>query len=307
MAASPEYSYPRPDDEEIPGAMPQPELNLEPDSPTTDALQLYLQDIGKVPLLTANEEVELAKRIERGDMEAKAHMVEANLRLVVSIAKKYRGNGVPFLDLINEGSIGLIRAVELFDHRKGFKFSTYATWWVRQAVSRSVADKARTIRLPVHIVEKLNKIINTERRLTTQFGREITPEDIATELDMSVEEVANILRASQAVHSLEEPLGEDQEQEFGQFLKDESEPSPDEIVDAVFRNEALSRILARLPERERFVIEFRFGLNAQEPHSLEEAGQELGITRERVRQIENRALKKLAAFHESETLRNDLS
>ncbi len=207
---------------------------------TTDSLQLFLKDIGRVDLLTAAQEVELAKRIERGDHRAKQEMVEANLRLVVSIAKRYRNQGLPFLDLIQEGTIGLVRAAEKFDHRKGFKFSTYATWWIRQAVARALADKGRTIRMPVHVVEKLNRILRAERKLRTEYGREPTSAEIARELEMSIEEVEQIRRTSQTPVSLEKPVGDDDESEFGHFLEDESEPLPDEVANLSLRNEALN-------------------------------------------------------------------
>ena len=232
---------------------------------TTDSLQLFLKDIGRVDLLTAAQEVELAKRIERGDHRAKQEMVEANLRLVVSIAKRYRNQGLPFLDLIQEGTIGLVRAAEKFDHRKGFKFSTYATWWIRQAVARALADKGRTIRMPVHVVEKLNRILRAERKLRTEYGREPTSAEIARELEMSIEEVDQIRRTSQTPVSLEKPVGDDDESEFGHFLEDESEPLPDEVASLSLRNEALTRALSMLGERERKVLELRFGLNGESP------------------------------------------
>src|SRR5579864_841196 len=218
---------------------------------STDSLQLFLKDIGKVELLTAAQEVELAKRIERGDHGAKQEMVEANLRLVVSIAKRYRNQGLPFLDLIQEGTIGLVRAAEKFDHRKGFKFSTYATWWIRQAVARALADKARTIRMPVHVVEKLNKILRTERKLRAEHGREPTSLEIARELDFTVEEVDQVRRTAQAPVSLEKPVGDDEESEFGHYLEDDSLPAPDEVTGLTLRNETLTRALALLGERER--------------------------------------------------------
>src|SRR5215204_2558890 len=271
---------------------------------STDSLQLFLKDIGRVDLLTAAQEVELAKRIERGDHGAKQAMVEANLRLVVSIAKKYRNQGLPFLDLIQEGTIGLVRAAEKFDHRKGFKFSTYATWWIRQAVARALADKARTIRMPVHVVEKLNKIMRTERKLRAERGREPTSEEIALELDLGVEEVEQIRRTSQAPVSLEKPVGDEEESEFGHFLHDESAPMPDEVADTSLRNEALVRALGMLGERERRVLELRYGLNGEQPRTLDEVGRIFCVTRERIRQIENQSLKKLRALAESQKLRD---
>jgi RNA polymerase primary sigma factor len=269
---------------------------------STDSLQVFLKDIGKVHLLTPAQEVELAKRIERGDELAKRQMVEANLRLVVSIAKRYRNQGLPFLDLIQEGTIGLVRAAEKFDHRKGFKFSTYATWWIRQAVARALADKGRTIRMPVHVVEKLNKIVRTERKLRAERGREPTSDEIALELGMPVEEVDYVRRAAQAPVSLEKPVGDDEESEFGHFLEDDSEPQPDEAADVSMRNEALSRALELLGERERRVLELRFGLNGEAPSTLDEVGRAFNVTRERIRQIENQSLKKLRAL--ADTLRD---
>ena len=227
---------------------------------STDSLQLFLKDIGKVDLLTAAQEVELAKRIERGDHRAKQEMVEANLRLVVSIAKRYRNQGLPFLDLIQEGTIGLVRAAEKFDYRKGFKFSTYATWWIRQAVARALADKGRTIRMPVHVVEKLNKILRTERKLRAERGREPSSRRSRVELEMTVEEVEQIRRTSQTPVSLEKPVGDDEESEFGHFIEDESEPLPEEAAELTLRNESLSTRARMLGERERRVLELRFGL-----------------------------------------------
>jgi len=272
--------------------------------PATDGLQTFLRDLTKVALLTAAQEVELAKRIERGDMEAKRQMVEANLRLVVSIAKRYRNQGLPFLDLIQEGTIGLVRATEKFDHRKGFKFSTYATWWIRQAVARALADKARTIRMPVHVVEKLNKILRTERKLRAERGREPSSQEIADELELSVEDVDQVRRTAQVPVSLEKPVGDDEESEFGHFLEDESEPLPDEAADVILRNEALTRALGMLGERERQVLTLRYGLNGTAPCTLDEVGRAFNVTRERIRQIENQSLKKLRAFAEAQSLRD---
>jgi RNA polymerase primary sigma factor len=275
------------------------ELALESDGSlelTTDSLQLFLKDIGKVHLLTAAQEVELAKRIERGDLGAKQEMVEANLRLVVSIAKRYRNQGLPFLDLIQEGTIGLVRAAEKFDHRKGFKFSTYATWWIRQAVARALADKGRTIRMPVHVVEKLNKIMRAERKLRGEQGREPTSGEIAAELDLTLEEVEQIRRTAQAPVSLEKPVGDDDESEFGHFIEDVSESRPDEAADTSLRNETLAIALGMLDEREREVLELRYGLNGGPPRTLDELGRTFNVTRERIRQIESRSLKKLRAL-----------
>ncbi len=271
---------------------------------TTDALHLFLKDIGKVDLLTAAQEVELAKRIERGDHRAKQEMVEANLRLVVSIAKRYRNQGLPFLDLIQEGTIGLVRAAEKFDYRKGFKFSTYATWWIRQAVARALADKARTIRMPVHVVEKLNKIVRAERKLRSELCREPTPAEIAVDLDLPLEEVEQILRSSQAPVSLEKPVGDEEESEFGHFLTDENAPLPDEATDVLLRKETLHQILATLSHRERRVLELRYGLDGEHPRTLDEVGRAFNVTRERIRQIENQSLKKLRALAESHALRD---
>ena len=238
----------------------KPELDLTVE-PSLDSLRLYLRSIGRVPLLTADLEISLAKRIERGDMEAKQHMVEANLRLVVSIAKGYLGRGLTFLDLIQEGSLGLIRAVEKFDHRRGYKFSTYATWWIRQAVTRAIADKGRTIRIPVHMVEKLNKVVQVERQLVQSLGREPTPEEIADQLDCTPREVRDILRMSQQPISLERPVGEEDESELGDFVEDENAISPFELAAENLRRENVRRALAALPQREREVIEMRFGLD----------------------------------------------
>src|SRR6059036_3835433 len=270
---------------------------------STDALQLFLKDIGKVELLTAAEEVELAKRIERGDHRAKQEMVEANLRLVVSIAKRYRNQGLPFLDLIQEGTIGLVRAAEKFDWRKGYKFSTYATWWIRQAVARAIADKGRTIRMPVHVVEKLNRIHRSERKLRAELAREPTSAEIAVDLDLSIEEVEQIRRSAQAPVSLEKPVGDEEESEFGHFLTDETMPLPDEAAETTMRKETLRKILGTLSHRERRVLELRYGLDGQHPRTLDEVGRTFNVTRERIRQIENQSLKKLRALAEAAKLR----
>jgi RNA polymerase primary sigma factor len=260
---------------------------------SADSLQLFLTEIGKVDLLTAAQEVELAKRIERGDHCAKQRMVEANLRLVVSIAKRYRSQGLPFLDLIQEGTIGLVRAAEKFDHRKGFKFSTYATWWIRQAVARALADKARTIRMPVHVVEKLNRILRAERQFRAKSGREPTSAEIALELEMSVAEVEQIRRDSQTPVSLAKPIGEMGEAEFGDLLVDESDQLPDEQVESILRNETLSRLLETLPSREREILDRRYGLDGGHPATLDELGRTFDVTRERIRQLEKKSLSKL--------------
>ena len=280
----------------------QAEADLSVD-PSLDSLRLYLRSIGRVPLLNAAEEVSLAKRIERGDMSAKQHMVEANLRLVVSIAKGYVGRGLTFLDLIQEGSLGLIRAVEKFDHRRGYKFSTYATWWIRQAVSRALADKARTIRIPVHMVERLNKLISAERQLIQQLGREPTAEEIAKELECEVREVRDVLRLAQQPVSLEKPMGEEDDSALADFVEDVSAESPFEIASEALRRENIGRVLASLPRREREVLELRYGIVGGRARTLEEVGRAFNITRERVRQIENRTLKKLQTLPEAQQLR----
>ena len=269
-----------------------------------DPIRAYLRQIGRVPLLTAELEVSLAKRIERGDMDAKQHMVEANLRLVVSIAKGYLGRGLTFLDLIQEGSLGLIRAVEKFDHRRGYKFSTYATWWIRQAVTRAIADKGRTIRIPVHMVEKLNKVVQVERQLVQSLGREPVPEEIAHHLECTPREVRDILRMSQQPISLERPVGEEDESELGDFVEDENAVSPFELAAENLRRENVRRALAALPQREREVIEMRFGLTGGRPRTLEEVGRAFNVTRERIRQIENHTLKKLESLPEAQKLRD---
>jgi len=272
--------------------------------PSLDSLRLYLRSIGRVALLTAEREVALAKRIERGDLEAKQEMVEANLRLVVSIAKGYLGRGLSFLDLIQEGSLGLIRAVEKFDYRRGDKFSTYATWWIRQAVTRAIADKGRTIRIPVHMVEKLNKVVHVERQLVQTLGREPTPDEIARELSMTADEVRDILRMAQLPVSLEKPIGEEEESELGDFVEDESAESPFEQASENLRRENVRRALEALPQREREVIEMRFGLTGARPYTLEEVGRAFNVTRERIRQIENHTLKKLESLPEAQRLRD---
>jgi RNA polymerase primary sigma factor len=281
----------------------KPEIDLTVE-PSLDSLRLYLRSIGRVSLLTAQQEVELAKRIERGDMVAKTHMVEANLRLVVSIAKGYLGRGLTFLDLIQEGSLGLIRAVEKFDYRRGYKFSTYATWWIRQAVTRAIADKGRTIRIPVHMVEKLNKVVHVERQLVQQLGREPTPDEIAEHLECSAREVRDILRMSQQPISLEKPIGEEEESELGDFVEDQAAESPFEVASENLRKENVHRALAALPQREREVIEMRFGLTGGRPRTLEEVGRAFNVTRERIRQIENHTLKKLESLPEAQRLRD---
>jgi RNA polymerase primary sigma factor len=272
--------------------------------PSLDSLRLYLRAIGRVALLSAVEEVELAKRIERGDCLAKQQMVEANLRLVVSIAKRYLGRGLSFLDLIQEGSLGLIRAVEKFDHRRGYKFSTYATWWIRQAVTRAIADKGRTIRIPVHMVEKLNKVIQAERHLVQELGREPSAEEVGCELGCGAQEVREILRIAQQPISLEKPVGDEDDSILGDFVEDQTIESPFELAARRMRDENVGRALAVLPPRERAVLELRFGLSGKRPQTLEEVGQAFNVTRERIRQIETHTLKKLELLPEAQRLRD---
>jgi RNA polymerase primary sigma factor len=284
------------------GSQKKAELDLTVE-PSLDSLRLYLRSIGRVELLTAQQEIDLAKRIEKGDMAAKRHMVEANLRLVVSIAKGYLGRGLSFLDLIQEGSLGLIRAVEKFDYRRGYKFSTYATWWIRQAVTRAIADKARTIRIPVHMVEKLNRVAHVERQLVQRLGREPEPQEIATELQITVREVRDILRVAQMPVSLEKPVGDEDESELGDFVADDQTEEPFEAATENLQREDIQKALDALPERERQVIELRYGLRGHEPLTLEEVGRAFGVTRERIRQIENNTLKKLKQLPEAQRLR----
>ena len=295
----PPHEQPNLAEEEV--KTPKLDLTVEP---SLDSLRLYLREIGKVPLLTADQEVYLAKRIERGDMSAKTQMIEANLRLVVSIAKSYLGRGLSFLDLIQEGSLGLIRAVEKFDYRKGYKFSTYATWWIRQAVTRAIADKARTIRIPVHMVEKLIKVVHIERQLVQRLGREPRPDEIAEELEMQTGEVREILRMAQHPVSLEKPIGEEEDSELGDFVEDDTAESPFEQASENLRRENVRRALDALPPREREVIEMRYGLRGQKARTLEEVGRAFRVTRERIRQIENNTLKKLEGLPEAQRLRD---
>jgi RNA polymerase primary sigma factor len=271
--------------------------------PSVDSLRLYLRSIGRVHLLTAEEEVALAKRIERGDVSAKQQMIEANLRLVVSIAKGYLGRGMNFLDLIQEGSLGLIRAVEKFDYRRGYKFSTYATWWIRQAVTRSIADKGRTIRIPVHMVERLNKVIYAERALIQTLGRDPTPVEIAAELEWSTGEVREVLRMAQQPVSLEKPIGDEEESSLGDFVEDATAETPFEVASEALRRQSVRRVLASLPRREREVLEMRYGITGDRVRTLDEVGRAFNITRERVRQIESRTLKKLQSLPEAQELR----
>jgi RNA polymerase primary sigma factor len=283
-----------------------PKLDLSVKTPTNDPVRMYLKEIGKVPLLTAEEEVSLAKRIERRDMDAKRKLIEANLRLVVSIAKRYVGRGMLFLDLIQEGNLGLIRAVEKFDYRKGYKFSTYATWWIRQAITRAIADQARTIRIPVHMVETINKLIRVQRQLLQDVGREPTPEEIATEMGTTPQKVREILKISQEPVSLETPIGEEEDSQLGDFIEDEDATMPVEAVSEIMQKEELSQVLGTLTHRERKVIELRFGLKGEHPRTLEEVGQKFGVTRERIRQIEAKTLAKLKSYRDSQRLRDFL-
>jgi RNA polymerase primary sigma factor len=283
-------------------AKKEPDIDLTVE-PSLDSLRLYLRSIGRVELLTAEQEVSLAKRLERGDMAAKRQMVEANLRLVVSIAKGYLGRGLSFLDLIQEGSLGLIRAVEKFDYRRGYKFSTYATWWIRQAVTRAIADKARTIRIPVHMVEKLNKVVHVERQLVQSLGREPTPDEIAAELQWTARDVKDILRFAQLPVSLEKPIGEEDDSELGDFVEDETALSPFDTASENIRRENVRTVLEALPPREREVLEMRYGLKGHQARTLEEVGRAFGVTRERIRQIENNTLKKLENLPEAQRLR----
>ena len=281
-------------------APPEPVLQITWET-TTDALQLFLREAGRHPLLTAAQEVELAKQIESGEPLAKQRMIQSNLRLVVSIAKNYRNQGLPFLDLIQEGTLGLIRAVEKFDWRRGYKFSTYATWWIRQAVARALADKARTIRMPVHIVERLQKMNRAERNLWATLGREPTLEEIADEANLSLQQAKEVRAAARASTSLDAPVGESDDAVLGDFVAGEG-PLPDEVVEDSLRSETLAIALRSLPDRHRTVVMLRYGLDDAEPKTLEEIGRRLGLTRERVRQIEVEALKRLGKLHEMESV-----
>ena len=271
-----------------------------------DPLRMYLKEIGKVPLLSAEREIELAKRMEEGDEDAKKELAEANLRLVVSIAKRYVGRGMLFLDLIQEGNLGLIKAVEKFDYHKGYKFSTYATWWIRQAITRAIADQARTIRIPVHMVETINKLIRVSRQLLQELGREPLPEEIAKELDMPVERVREILKISQEPVSLETPIGEEEDSHLGDFIQDDNVPVPAEAAAQTLLKEQLDEVLDTLTEREQKVLRLRFGMNDGRARTLEEVGKEFDVTRERIRQIEAKALRKLRHPSRSRKLRDYL-
>jgi len=271
-----------------------------------DPVRMYLKEIGRVPLLTAEEEIELAARIEQGDEEAKRRLAEANLRLVVSIAKRYVGRGMLFLDLIQEGNLGLIKAVEKFDYRKGFKFSTYATWWIRQAITRAIADQARTIRIPVHMVETINKLIRVTRQLVQELGREPLPEEIAAEMDISVERVREIQKISQEPVSLETPIGEEEDSHLGDFIEDQEAPAPAEAASFRLLKEQLEEVLETLTPREEKVLRLRFGLDDGRARTLEEVGHVFGVTRERIRQIEAKALRKLRHPSRSKKLKDYL-
>ena len=271
-----------------------------------DPVRMYLKEIGKVSLLTADEEIELAKRMEQGDEDAKKRLAEANLRLVVSIAKRYVGRGMLFLDLIQEGNLGLIKAVEKFDYRKGYKFSTYATWWIRQAITRAIAAQARTIRIPVHMVETINKLIRVSRQLLQELGREPLPEEIAKEMDMPVERVREILKISQEPVSLETPIGEEEDSHLGDFIQDDNVPVPAEAAAQTLLKEQLDEVLDTLTEREQKVLRLRFGMNDGRARTLEEVGREFDVTRERIRQIEAKALRKLRHPSRSRKLRDYL-
>ncbi|MCR5374544.1 MAG: RNA polymerase sigma factor RpoD [Lachnospiraceae bacterium] len=271
-----------------------------------DPVRMYLKEIGKVPLLTAQEEIELAKRLEKGDADAKKRLAEANLRLVVSIAKRYVGRGMLFLDLIQEGNLGLIKAVEKFDYKKGFKFSTYATWWIRQAITRAIADQARTIRIPVHMVETINKLIRVSRQLLQELGREPTPEEIAKEMNLSVDRVREILKISQEPVSLETPIGEEEDSHIGDFIQDDKLPVPAEAAAFTLLKEQLHEVLGTLTDREQKVLRLRFGLDDGRARTLEEVGKEFGVTRERIRQIEAKAIRKLRHPSRSRKLKDYL-
>ncbi len=281
-------------------------LDLSTRTQTSDSVRAYLREIGKVPLLTAEEEVSLAKRMERCDPDAKGALIEANLRLVVSIAKRYMGRGLLFLDLIQEGNLGLIRAVEKFDYRKGYKFSTYATWWIRQGITRAIADQARTIRIPVHMVETINRLIRVQRQLLQDMGREPTPEEIALEMNMTPAKVREILKISQEPVSLEAPVGDEEDSQLSDFIEDDGVAAPVEVVGEILQKEDLAVVLGMLTHRERRVIELRFGLRGEPPRTLEEVGQRFGVTRERIRQIESKTLVKLRTYREAQRLRDFL-
>ncbi|MBB6733804.1 RNA polymerase sigma factor RpoD [Cohnella zeiphila] len=285
---------------------PEDELSLPPGLKMDDPVRMYLKEIGRVPLLSADEEIDLAQRIEAGDEQAKRRLAEANLRLVVSIARRYVGRGMLFLDLIQEGNMGLIRAVEKFDYRKGFKFSTYATWWIRQAITRSIADHSRTIRIPVHMVETINKLVRISRQLLQDLGREPTPEEIAQKMELTVEKVLEIQKISQEPISLEMPIGEENDSKLGEFIEDQEAPAPADAAAYELLKEQLADVLDTLTEREESVLRLRFGLDDGRSRTLEEVGQEFGVTRERIRQIEAKALRKLRHPSRSKRLKDFL-
>ncbi|MFB5266175.1 RNA polymerase sigma factor RpoD [Paenibacillus enshidis] len=282
------------------------DLSLPPGIKINDPVRMYLKEIGRVPLLSADDEVELAKRIEKGDEEAKRRLAEANLRLVVSIAKRYVGRGMLFLDLIQEGNMGLIKAVEKFDHSKGYKFSTYATWWIRQAITRAIADQARTIRIPVHMVETINKLIRVSRQLLQELGREPSPEEVAAEMELSVEKVREIMKIAQEPVSLETPIGEEDDSHLGDFIEDQEALAPADAAAYELLKEQLEDVLDTLTEREENVLRLRFGLDDGRTRTLEEVGKVFGVTRERIRQIEAKALRKLRHPSRSKRLKDFL-
>jgi RNA polymerase primary sigma factor len=292
--------------DEVEVEVERPALDLSTREVSTDTLQLFLKDIGRVPLLTAGQEIELAKRIEKGDQRAKQHMIEANLRLVVSIAKNYRNQGLPFLDLIQEGTIGLVRASEKFDYRKGYKFSTYATWWIRQAITRAMADQARTIRIPVHMVEVINKLARVQRQMLQDLGREPTPEELAKELDMTPEKVVEVQKYGREPISLHTPLGEEGDSEFGDLIEDSEAIVPSDAVSFTLLQEQLESVLDTLSDREAGVVRMRFGLTDGQPKTLDEIGKVYGVTRERIRQIESKTMSKLRHPSRSQVLRDYL-
>ena len=293
-----------PENDEI--AMEQVDLSVPEGVGTEDPVRMYLKEIGKVPLLTPDEEIELAKRMELGDEEAKKTLAEANLRLVVSIAKRYVGRGMQFLDLIQEGNLGLIKAVEKFDYRKGYKFSTYATWWIRQAITRAIADQARTIRIPVHMVETINRLVRTQRQLLQSLGREPSPEEIAKEMDLPVDRVREIMKISQDPVSLETPIGEEEDSHLGDFIQDDHVEVPVDAATFTLLHEQLMEVLETLTDREQKVLRLRFGLDDGRPRTLEEVGKEFNVTRERSRQIEAKALRKLRHPSRSKKLKDYL-
>ena len=294
------------DDEPTEGELENIEFSVPDGVSIEDPVRMYLKEIGKVPLLSADEEVELAKKMETGDLDARKRLAEANLRLVVSIAKRYVGRGMLFLDLIQEGNLGLIKAVEKFDYRKGYKFSTYATWWIRQAITRAIADQARTIRIPVHMVETINKLIRVQRQLLQELGREPYPEEIAKEMNLPVDRVREIQKISQEPVSLETPIGEEEDSHLGDFIQDDNVPVPAEAAAFTLLKEQLSEVLGTLTDRERKVLELRFGLDDGRARTLEEVGKEFNVTRERIRQIEAKALRKLRHPSRSRKLKDYL-